>query len=1787
MRWLRRACSDDFIAIDGHASLIKIAGQCGQKMSYRRHVHDIFAVPIIIVSFSLEYINAACDTTGQRSPWNSVMNIRQTLLFFVVFALVSGCGETTDPSVTAEQRRLQPSAVTAPAHDLGAALPDLARLGEAHAGQALTLIDLAELEIAGANVLVLSFSVPLDPGQPFEDLVTVSEAGGAALEGGWELSDDLRELRRRHLEPRRKLEIRIDASLRSVAQVQLGRAAFRHLSTRDQPAMIGFASRGSLLPSRLADGLPVIARNVDRVDVEFFRIRQARLHDFLGAWDRQASLDLWQLRNLASQADLVHSAQFALDPEPNTRERIVLPLDDIPALAEAGVYLAIMRESGRYRHTLPVSVFMRSDLGLSIRRSRTGLDTFVQSLAEGAAQAGTTVSLLDRNGVLLASETTGADGHARLPTHRDGRMVVATRANETSLIRLGDAALDLAEFPIEGPVADALALFVFGPRDLYRPGETVLINALLRDADGHRLTQQAISATLVRPDGQTAREFIWQLNADGLYQYRYRLADNAQTGRWQLRTTLGNGSQTSYGFLVEDFLPERLALTIEADGAPDAAPLEPQADANFRIEGRYLYGAPAAGNTVVGQWSVRSLREAVAALPGFEFGDASVSWSRSGELDDLGLDAQGVGHWTVPSEWQETRNPLELTLQASVLESGGRAVTRRSQAAVWPAARLIGIRPLFGDGRVTPSDQASFELVMADPLGNRLAAANVELRLIYERRNYFWQFSETSGWTSNYTQTDLLRSASRIDLAAEDRLPVSLPVEWGWYRLEARDPETGLLSSVRFFAGYHWQESTESGNVRPDQVRLVLDRPAYRSGETARVTVEPPAAGEGYLMVESADGPLWWQTIQVPAEGASFEIPLASDWARHDLYVSALVVRPGARVQHSVPRRAVGLIHLPLDRADRRIALTLDAPSSTRPNQPLTVGISAPEQAGRHVRVIVSAVDVGILSLTRFQTPDPHAHFFGRRGYGLDQLDVFGHLIEVGQARRAAVNFGGDEDLRGGRAPSNSVTLLALQSAPVLLDDAGQAQIQFDLPEFNGELRLMAQAWSEADFGVAEAQTLVAAPLVMELAAPRFMAGHDQSVFAVDLTNLTKTEQRLDAVLSADGLLRLVEGASSLPAAPVSLRLQPGERQTLHIPVLALPGIGEGTLSLMVNGLDLPGETLERVGRQWRIGVRPAWPAVTETFVGALPPRPGDAAPADASGMLPTPGVVADAHDARAPEAWSLARHASHFGALDASQLMITLSATPPLDLAEHVRELFAYPYGCAEQTTSGLYPSLYANAAQLALLGIQGDPPDERRSRIETGIERLLGMQRHNGSFGLWSRDDTEEYWLTAFVTDFLVRAVEEGYAVPEASLKSARERLLAYVQNPRVIEAQDTVAPAQSRFAVQAYAAYVLARGAQAPLGALRQLHRRADDAPSGLALAQLGFALQRMGDQPRADELLHAAASRARADHLWIGDYGSALRDLALTLALFEEHALLPEGRDTLHLALAEALRGRPWLSTQERNAVFLAGRHSLTRVGQRWQAVIDHGEPLGLSDTGARTSVLRGVPATQGDQGGEDVNIRNEGDTTLYYRITLSGYPREALPAESTPIRIERRMLRLDGSTIDTALRSGELVLVHLSLESSTAVRDALVVDLLPAGLELENQRLDGSARLPAATEAIHRLMARRAHVHIAHEEFRDDRYVAAIHLRAHQRADLVYLARAVTPGRYLVPPAMVESMYAPALRGRSPTPPALHIHLHTEPGGINARPMIWQDHPETRSTTALTSESPDQSEQHDQ
>ncbi len=1622
---------------------------------------------------------------------------RSLILPLLLGTLLTGCSDDT-PSGTA----------AAPSAEEQAASPESIS-HNAPAQVALRVQDISVQSWQGRQAAAVTLSTPVALDQPLDPWLMIETETGDLLEGGWVADKRGKVLYFTGLEPEQSYRVRVRPGLIAANGSTLANLSSVVIETPALQSALGFAGRGNLLAHRLRQGLPVMAVNVGQIDVDFYRIPESGLVDFLTRFGQASQLSIWDAERYMDKVELTWSGRFDLELDANTRATRYLPIHDVEALNQSGVYLAVMRETGDISYRYPATWFAVTDLGAQVRLYKDQLQVQVNTLSGADPLAGVKLTLLDSKGHTLKEVATDRDGRAAFMADqlRPGELKAAPllllrKGPETSLLRLSGPALDLAEFPVTGPSRLPQEVFIYSPRDLYRPGETLVFSALLRSDRGEAVPGIALTSRLVQPDGRVVVSQRLEPQTLNYYETRLPLPADAATGEWHWQVELPDGSQREYAVQVETFLPERMALNLDA-----AERLSPNADFTVKVQGDYLYGAPAADARLQSQLLARLEPHPFAAFKDFWFGHPGDSaLERREDLEEIRLDADGRGELLVESFWQELSSPLRLQAYVSLLDSGGRPVSRRAASVVLPAERLPGIRPLFADDQVDYESNAAFELVLTDGEA-RLAANSMQLSLIRERRDYHWSWNDAEGWQSHFTERHYTVEQRELDLAENERVEVSLPVEWGYYRVELKDPETGLVSAYRFRAG--WDPEAQLMAGRPDRIGLSLNQQTYTAGDELKVQVRPPAAGKGYLLLES-DRLLHREAVQIPAEGKELSLTLKPEWMQQNLYISVLLLQPGEADKGTLPTRMLGIEPVPLATEEHALEVRFgELPVQVRPEQRIEVPLQVSRRNGQplpdQVQVTLAAVDVGVLSITDFDTPDPLAWFFDPGAYPVEVRDNYADLIDAETGEMARLRFGGDADLsRGGAQPPTEVQILSLFSGALAVDSEGHVRIPLDLPAFNGKVRLMAVAFSEDTLGSADRELQIVAPVVAELNRPRFLSPGDSTRLTLDLHNRTEQAQTLQVDLAAGLGMRLDDGEGRWQQ---SVELAAGARTTLVVQATAGQQSGAVPLLLKVSGIE--GEP--DIARQWTLGVRPAWPAQSLNW--QQPIQPG--ATFEIKGRA-LQGLLPETLNAQ-----------------------LSLASRPPLNVARHFSELRAYPYGCAEQTTSGVFAQLYVSADILATLGLEAEPPAERRAAVELAIRRLFGMQRNNGSFGLWSDDSPEEPWLTVYITDFLLRAREAGYAVSEPALQQALEQINRYLRNPSRINGE-LLHDSRSRFAVRAYAAQVLARIGQAPLAELRNLFDHRAQESTSLAMIQLGLALHSAGDAVRAEKALQRGLLGMNRDRFLRTDYGSLVRDRALALFWLLE-AEQPEAQwlpllEPLQASIAE----RNWFSTQERNALFLAGQALSKQSGGTMQLQIEGALTQAVNESERRVK-LSGPSLLDG------LSIHNQGDRQAWLNLRLQGYSDQPPAAYSRGLSVERHYYDAEGQPLELSqLKTGDQVLVELVVSSEEAIPDALIVDLLPAGLELENQNLATSldmSELKIDGESVTELMSL---VDLRHQEFRDDRYVAAVKLDWGQER-LFYLARAVTPGEYRVPPAFAESMYRPELR-----------HLGGDSGNLSIR-----------------------------
>ena len=1616
--------------------------------------------------------------------------------------------------------------------------------------------------------LAVSFSAPVGSGQPLDQMIEVKDFGeatstaagaagrgeaGSVIKGAWVVADNPRVLVFPYVKPGHRYDIKLAAGIAGDNGRKLAAAQSCEVASDEMAPSFFFASKGTVLPAELNGGLPVVSVNVPEVDVEFLRVETDKLSRFMDLvagrrhkssegeegegeeeccndyYNRNAfkgQTDGWQLNTLRGIADSVYSNRFVVNDGKNARKTSFLPIEKVAELKEPGVYVAVMRRPGNFDNDYQVTYFYVTDIGLHVRRNANATDVFTTSLKSGKGLGGIDIEVLGEAGKVLLKGRTDGDGHGVLAGLPDkAQVLLARRDKEMSMISLREPGLDLSEFDIGGHLPRDAKLFAYSGRDLYRPGEQFTASLLARNAAGAALPPAPIKVELKKPGGDVASTVIWQPNpkTPGYMQQRIDLPADAATGKWTLEFRADPNAKrpdTIYTFQVEEFLPERMKLTLSSDGAA----LQPGEDSfAVGLQGDYLYGAPAAGNRLLGSVAQERARNPLPKeWPGFIFGDfADDANKQREELPETALDDNGKGSVDVPVKGGML-SPSRVRASFSLLESGGRPVVRSVERLWWPAEAMIAVRPIFDGDVVNEGSMAEFELIRVTTAGKFSPLKEAKFRLVREDRQWYWRFDADRGWHSGYTEAEEVQQDGAIALKARAKL--TLPVQYGRYRLEVTDPETKLVARYRFYAGWGAQDAENIGN-RPDRVRLQVDGVPAKPGNDVRVKILPPHDGEALVMVE-ADKVLWSTRVSVNTGGTTVTVPVDKAWNRADMYISTIVFRPGSQGSRVTPARAVGMSWLPLAREGRKLKVALDAPAQVVPDKRMSAKVKVEGAAGKAAMVTVSAVDAGILSITSFKSPDPYDFFFGKHRFGPELSDIYGKMIERMDGTVGKIKWGGDAGKRDTKSMPKKVKLVDIFSGVVQLNAKGEADVPLDIPDFNGTLRLMAVASTAEAYGSTEREVVVSAPIVAELSMPRFVGPNDKSTVALDVTNMMGSQQDIDIKLGADKLLRVAEGERKLTLANK-------QRKILRFAIEPTEPYGLSRITLDVKA---GGAKPVTIHREFALQVQP--PVAREVDARRIRIAPGATEKLDAA--------LAD-------------RFFRGSGTLN-----VSLSNQPPLNVRSIVKGLLDYPYGCLEQTTSAAYPHVFIDEEGAKAVGLAPHTREQRAKFIEGAISRIGGMQGAEGGFRLWGNEGPYETWLTPYVTSFLMDARDAGFTVPEDMVKKSQrwmtERLNGasgtLVTIPAGVKPDargqylgkdyELLRNAHQRFAELAHIGYMLARDQKASLASLRLLHDQyRQTARSPLPLVHLGIALQLMGDTKRAQEAINDAMSRPygiRSDWEWdwLGDYGSALRDQAMSYALMARHKVSHPARELLLPTIAERMN-RHYYSTQERIALFLAARAAGASPGEAWQAELKTAD--GAQELSSRSTELRSLDPALAAKG---ITIENKGSNPLWVEVEAGGFPLKAPAPSSDKMLIERKWFRPDGKPWSGGtLKVGDMLLVRLKASAPQRIEDAMIVDHIPAGLEVENLNLSqGPQAGEFEVEGINLANAMASQA-IKHREFRDDRFVAAVRLQG-EPLHLFYMLRVVTPGRFAVPGTFGEDMYRPGIRAYGPVPEAITV-----------------------------------------
>ncbi len=1526
----------------------------------------------------------------------------------------------------------------------------------------------------------------------------------------------------------KRYEVKVRSGIPSTEDDLLPKPVELTVYIRDRSPSVRLSGRNYVLPRSGQQGIPVVSINTKLVKASIYRIGDRRLAAEVLDGDFERQLQTYELKRIADmKGEKLWSGEMPVTSKPNEEVTTAFPVDTLLPDLKPGLYViaASAAEEGKKpdeggengdddSSSKATQWFVVSDLGLTAFSGADGVHVYARSLATAGAVAGAEIRLVARNNEILGTVKTDEQGVAAFEAglaHGAGglapALVVARGAdNDYGFLDLTKQAFDLSDRGVGGRTPPGpLDAMVFTERGVYRPGETVYVTALLRDAAANAVPAVPLILKLFRPDGVEDKRHTLADEGNGGRSWQIALPDTAMTGGWRLAAFADPKGASLYEktFLVEDYVPERLEMKLAA-AQPEISAASPGVVA---LSSRYLYGAPASNLGLEGEIVISAANE-VTGFPGYHVGQESEKFSTvRKDLDALpNTGAAGEASLSIAlPDLPQTSKPLSAEVTLRLREPSGRALADKIAMKVNTGKSFIGVKPLF-DGSVPEGAPAEFEIVGIGADGKQVPLTGLKWELERVENQFQWYFRDNR-WSYENVTFESRVSGGTVNAPASGTIRIKAPVEAGSYRLDiASATAQGPSTSFSFWAGWYSSEASDT----PEILNLALDRASYSPGDDIKVQVMPRMAGEALVAIVS-DRVLATQMIKVSASGGSASFKVDPSWGP-GAYATAIAYRPMDSVAKRMPSRAVGTKWIPLDTKPRTLSVALGTPSSVRPAGPVTVSASVSGlDSGENATLVISGVDLGILNITRYKTPQPGAYFFAQRRLGLEMRDLYGKLIDGMQGVRGVVRSGGDEGgLEMAGRPLAEVPL-AVYSGPLQTDANGQARVTFDLPAFNGTMRLSAQVWSPSKLGHGEKDVIVRDTVVAQATPPKFLMLGDSSVMHLSIENV-EAPGSYTLTAKADG------GVEVTGAAERTLTLDLNKRVSETI---ALRGalVGEGHVSFALNG---PGGV--SIERTYAIPVEPPAPNVRRRTSQLL---------AASSGSLRVGSeLIRDLVPASA-------------------KVSVTASRTASFDVPGLLLALDRYPFGCAEQTTSRALPLLYYD--EVASRAHLSQEP-KARPAIEKAIVRLYGMQSSSGGFGLWG-PSYEDTWLTAYVADFLTRAKEKGYAVRDMNYDLALDRLKNSVNNARDFKkGGETLA----------YSLYVLARAGRGVLGDLRYYADTKIDAFSTpIARAQLAAGLAMLGDKERSALTFNSALSALTVPDQKVplagrADYGTELRDAAAVLALMgESGAATPQLQKAF--ALVTALRAQQKETTTQESLWLLLAARTLDAqnkdlllevngapVRGSFQTVLSGSDFLASSIPVINVSAILPNAASQKFEtvmsqaqfAKDGLVIGNKGPEAVPASVLVTGEGVEPEPSAESGFKIERKTYAPDGREIpfDRLKQNDRVVVVLKVTEVEPKLGQIVVEDRLPAGFDIENPALLKGSDLKAFNWLPNAISP-------VFSAFRDDRFVAAFTLddaarKVPAQMTMAYVMRAVTPGVYTHAGARVEDMYRPGRFART-------------------------------------------------
>jgi len=1324
-----------------------------------------------------------------------------------------------------------------------------------------------------------------------------------------------------------------------------------------------------------------------------------------------------------------------------------------------------------YKRKSVVKNILSSDLGIIAKMGTNNSVRFIVSNIQTIAPVNAVeLEVYNYQQQLIGKGTTNAEGFADVDVKGKPFIVMAKQGAQRGYLQMQEGlSMSLSRFDVAGDaVNNGIKGFIYGERGVWRPGDSIFLTFILQDLDNKLPASHPVTLEITNARGQLVNKQSKTSGTNGLYTFVYQTGDDAPTGNWLAKVSVGGVSFSKY-LKIETVKPNRLKINIKFD--------DDEIDLSSSVKGTlsslWLHGAPAKNLRAEMNMVLNKTTTKFKGFESYVFDDPTKNFSSeeksffSGSLNNEGnvKFSETIDLGSKPS------GKLMANFVTRVFEEGGDFSIDNLTKEVSPYKRYVGISQPKGTGYSnmleTDKDQ-TFDIVVLDKTGKLVEGGAVTISVYKLGWSWWWSTSDNQLANFNYSSYTTAIHSEQVRLSG-GRAVFSYKKthnEYGFYLIKVTDYSGNhSTGTVAYYDWPGWGGRARQGSEGSAMLFFTSNKDSYNVGEVAEITFPSSGSAKALISIENGTKVLNNYWVDCKDGETKIEIPTNAEMTPN-VYVSITLVQPHAQTQNDLPIRLFGVIPVSVVDPQTKLSPILDAPAEIKPEEDYKISVS--EANGTAMSYTLAVVDEGLLDLTRFRTPDPWNHFYAKEALGINTWDMYEHVIGAYGGRiEQLFAIGGDDAASANRAKVNRFKPVVTFIGPFTLDKGKKNTHNLKMPNYIGSVRVMVVAGNQKAYGNTEKAIPVKKPLMVLATMPRVLGPGEEIDLPVTIFTMDEKLSKVEVTVETNEMFTVANNKQT-----VNFKSVGEEMATFKLKVKETVGVGKVKVIATSGG--------EKSEYDVEIEIRTPNPPINKVESIILEAGKKHSLTSD------LPGV-----------------EGSNTGRIEASFI-------PPLNLGRRLNYLIQYPHGCLEQTTSAAFPQLYLSS----VIDISEKEKSTASYNVKAALNKLKNFVSSDGGFSYWPGDGNYNSWTTSYVGDFMLEAEKKGFVLPGGM----KQGWIKFQQKTARNWTKKTESGSYYNYAqsdvVQAYRLYTLAKAKSPELGAMNRLKEDKSISLQTKWILAATYALA--GQSEVAIKLIENVQTTVAEYSASSETYGSSIRDMAMIL-----DALILMKRESqafeLVREISQKLSSEYWMSTQTTAYALMAISRYAENLNDNKTLELEYTYNGNKHNVNSKKSVWTN---DLGKLSSNKFEIENKSKNTIYVQVTTTGTPVAGQEtATENKIKIDVHfhdgLAQLDPEKIVQGTDFFAVVNVTNLSPSRERYANLALTQIFPSGWEIMNERLLGLEEDGSQYDYC---------------DIRDDRVYTYFGLGGGATKKFIVKLNAAYTGKFYLPAFKVDAMY---------------------------------------------------------